>query len=56
MRLASGSVRRVGEIVPDALGTMLQRPDPSKAPRVMEAMIKLVKLVIARLERAYRGE
>jgi hypothetical protein len=43
------------QIVPDALGRMLQDPDRAKANRVMEAMMKMVKLDIALLEQAYRG-
>jgi predicted 3-demethylubiquinone-9 3-methyltransferase (glyoxalase superfamily) len=44
------------QIVPDTLGTMLQDPDASKAQRVMEAMMKMIKLDIALLEWVYRGE
>lgn len=43
------------QIVPDALGQMLRDPDAAKAKRVMEAMMKMVKLDIALLEQAYRG-
>jgi len=41
------------QIVPTALGEMLQDPDPKKSQRVMEAMLKMVKLDIARLKQAY---
>jgi predicted 3-demethylubiquinone-9 3-methyltransferase (glyoxalase superfamily) len=44
------------QIVPTALGTLLQDPDPAKAGRVMQAMMKLVKLDVPTLERAHRGE
>jgi predicted 3-demethylubiquinone-9 3-methyltransferase (glyoxalase superfamily) len=44
------------QIVPLALGRMLQDPDAAKSTRVMQAMMRMVKLDIAELERAYRGE
>ena len=43
------------QIVPTVLGKMLQDKDPVKSKRVMEAMMKMVKLDIAGLERAYAG-
>jgi predicted 3-demethylubiquinone-9 3-methyltransferase (glyoxalase superfamily) len=43
------------QIVPTALGTMLQDKDAAKSARVMQAMMGMVKLDIAALERAYRG-
>ncbi len=41
------------QIVPTALGKMLQDEDPAKSKRVMEAMMKMVKLDIAALKAAY---
>jgi predicted 3-demethylubiquinone-9 3-methyltransferase (glyoxalase superfamily) len=41
------------QIVPTVLGEMLQDPDPKKSQRVMEAMLKMVKLDIAKLKQAY---
>ena len=41
------------QIIPEALGRMLQDPDPAKARRVMQAMLTMVKLDIAALQRAY---
>ncbi len=41
--------------VPVVLGEMLSDPDPEKAGRVMQAMLKMGKLDIKILERAYRG-
>lgn len=41
------------QIVPNALGEMLQDKDREKAGRVMQAMMKMVKLDIATLQRAY---
>jgi predicted 3-demethylubiquinone-9 3-methyltransferase (glyoxalase superfamily) len=43
------------QIVPDVLGQMLRDPDATKAKRVMDVMMKMVKLDIAQLEQAYRG-
>ena len=41
------------QIVPNALGEMLQDKDRAKSKRVMEAMLKMVKLDIAGLKAAY---
>jgi predicted 3-demethylubiquinone-9 3-methyltransferase (glyoxalase superfamily) len=41
------------QIVPKALGEMLGDKDPEKAKRVMEAMLKMKKIEIAGLKRAY---
>jgi predicted 3-demethylubiquinone-9 3-methyltransferase (glyoxalase superfamily) len=43
------------QVVPTAFLRMSQDPDPAKAGRVMEAMMKMKKFDIARLEQAYRG-
>jgi predicted 3-demethylubiquinone-9 3-methyltransferase (glyoxalase superfamily) len=43
------------QIVPAALGQMLQDKDPAGSRRVMEAMLKMVKLDIDALKRAYEG-
>jgi predicted 3-demethylubiquinone-9 3-methyltransferase (glyoxalase superfamily) len=44
------------QIAPDALLDMLRDPDSVKASRVMSAMMKMVKLDLAQLEQAYRGD
>ncbi|WP_205500376.1 VOC family protein [Rufibacter psychrotolerans] len=44
------------QIVPTALGQMLQDPDAEKAGRVMQAMLQMVKLDIATLRQAYEAE
>jgi predicted 3-demethylubiquinone-9 3-methyltransferase (glyoxalase superfamily) len=41
------------QIVPTALGEMMQDPDPEKVRRVTQAMLQMVKLDIAELRRAY---
>lgn len=41
------------QIVPEKLGQLLGDPDPEKARRVMEAMLKMVKIDIASLQQAY---
>jgi predicted 3-demethylubiquinone-9 3-methyltransferase (glyoxalase superfamily) len=44
------------QIVPTVLGELMSDPDPVKAQRVMQAMLQMVKLDIAALQRAYAGE
>jgi len=41
------------QIIPIALSKMMQDEDPERSKRVMEAMLKMTKLDIARLEHAY---
>jgi predicted 3-demethylubiquinone-9 3-methyltransferase (glyoxalase superfamily) len=43
------------QIVPEALIRFMNDEDSVKANRVQEAMMKMVKLDVAELERAYRG-
>lgn len=43
------------QVVPIRLNELMDDPDPEKAGRVMEAMLKMKKLDIAELERAYAG-
>ena len=43
------------QIVPPILGKYLGDKDPQKAQRVMQAMMQMTKIVIADLEKAYRG-
>ncbi|WP_437815199.1 VOC family protein [Sorangium sp. So ce1078] len=42
------------QIVPSALPRLLQHPDPARAARVMQAMMQMKKLDVARLEEASR--
>ncbi len=44
------------QIVPTALGEMLSDRDPRKSKRVMEAMLKMKKIDIAALKRAYEQQ
>ena len=44
------------QIVPNALGEMLGSPDREKANRAMQAMLKMKKIVIADLKKAYEQE
>ena len=43
------------QIVPVALGNMMQDKDPAKSRRVMEAMMQMDKLDIRRLKQAYEA-
>ncbi len=43
------------QIIPTALGEMLSDPDPARAQRVMEAMLKMTKIEIPVLKQAYEG-
>jgi predicted 3-demethylubiquinone-9 3-methyltransferase (glyoxalase superfamily) len=44
------------QIVPTALGVMLQDKDPGKSSRVMKAMLQMVKLDISALQQAYASQ
>jgi predicted 3-demethylubiquinone-9 3-methyltransferase (glyoxalase superfamily) len=43
------------QINPTVLGEMLNDPDPVKSKRVMEAMLKMKKIDIEGLKKAYHG-
>ena len=43
------------QIVPSALGQMLSDPDPARSGRVTQAMLKMGKLDLAALQKAYAG-
>jgi predicted 3-demethylubiquinone-9 3-methyltransferase (glyoxalase superfamily) len=43
------------QIVPSILGQLLGDKDPQKSKRTMEVMLKMTKLDIAALQRAYEG-
>lgn len=44
------------QVVPSALGRLLNDEDPEKARRAMEAMMKMGKIDIGELERAHAGQ
>lgn len=44
------------QIVPSALGQLMGDPDPVKSQRVLQAMLKMNKIIVADLKRAYDGE
>lgn len=44
------------QVVPAALGRMMEDPDPERASRVMQAMMPMQKIDIAALEAAYAGQ
>jgi predicted 3-demethylubiquinone-9 3-methyltransferase (glyoxalase superfamily) len=43
------------QIIPSALGEMLNDPDPAKSARVMQAMLQMNKIDIAGLKQAYEA-
>ena len=43
------------QIVPTALGELLGDPDREKGARVMQAMLKMRKIIVADLQAAYEG-
>ncbi len=44
------------QIIPNALGELMGDSDPEKSQRVMNAMLKMNKIEISELKRAYDGE
>ena len=44
------------QIIPQGLGQMLNDPDPVRAQRVMQAMLKMNKIDLASLEAAYEQQ
>ena len=44
------------QIVPSLLPKLMSDPDPAKAGRVMQAMLRMTKIDIAQLQRAYDGQ
>ena len=43
------------QIIPSALGRLMGDQDPAKSQRVMQAMMKMTKIEINKLEEAYNG-
>lgn len=44
------------QIIPTALGELLQDPDPMKSQRVMYAMLQMEKIDVEKLQQAFAGE
>ncbi len=44
------------QIIPKALGELLGDKDPQKSQRVMKAMMKMIKIDVEGLKRAYEGK
>jgi predicted 3-demethylubiquinone-9 3-methyltransferase (glyoxalase superfamily) len=44
------------QIIPKTLGELLGDKDPQKSQRVMKAMMKMIKIDVAELKRAYEGK
>ena len=44
------------QIIPKQLGELMGDPDPEKAQRVMQAMLKMQKIIVADLQKAYDGK
>ena len=43
------------QIIPSALGELMGDPDPVKSQRVMQAMLKMNKIIVADLQKAHEG-
>ena len=43
------------QVIPTALGRFMSDPDPQKSQRVMQAILKMRKIDLAKLEAAYKG-
>lgn len=44
------------QVIPSALGQLMSDPDQEKSGRVMQAMLKMNKIIVADLQKAYDGE
>lgn len=44
------------QVIPNRLGELMMDPDPEKSGRVMQAMLNMIKINVAELEAAYKGE
>jgi len=44
------------QIIPNALGELLGDKDPARAKRVMDAMLKMKKIEVAKLRAAHQGD
>ena len=55
MRLVKDKFGLSWQIIPSALMRLMGDPDPEKSKAVFEAMLKMNKIVIADLQKAYEG-
>jgi predicted 3-demethylubiquinone-9 3-methyltransferase (glyoxalase superfamily) len=55
VRLAQDKYGLSWQIVPAELPEMIADKDPKKSERVMQALLKMVKLDVAALKKAYNG-
>ncbi len=55
MRMAQGQIRPVLAGCAHGARPLPERPDRKKADRAMQAMMKMQKIVIADLDKAYAG-
>ena len=55
MRLAQGQFGVSWQVVPTALGEMLRDPDPARVGRVTQALLRMDKLDLGALKRAFDG-
>jgi len=44
------------QIVPSELGVLMSDPDPEKSKRVVDTMLRMKKIIVADLQKAYNGE
>ncbi|MBV6450183.1 MAG: hypothetical protein MHPDNHAH_00904 [Anaerolineales bacterium] len=44
------------QIIPKQLGELMGGPDPNKSKRVMDAMLKMKKIIVADLQKAHAGK
>ena len=44
------------QIIPKQLGKLMGDPDPEKSQRVVQAMLKMQKIIVADLQKAYDGK
>jgi predicted 3-demethylubiquinone-9 3-methyltransferase (glyoxalase superfamily) len=55
-RLVKDKFGLAWQIIPTVLGEYLSDPDPEKSQRVMQAMMQMNKLDVAKLKKAYDGK
>ena len=44
------------QIIPKQMGELMGDPDPAKSKRVINAMLKMHKIIVADLQKAYDGK